>query len=86
MWSSSPTAPSPRWGQDRIWFADSQTGEEYVYPCDRVVLAWAPPPPAPMPWRTSRPWGPRCSGWGTRPKSGQVWDAVHAGYHAARSL
>ena len=22
-------------GQDRIWFADSQTGEEYVYPCDR---------------------------------------------------
>ncbi len=34
-------------GQDRIWFADSQTGEEYVYPCDRVVLALGTTPTRP---------------------------------------
>ena len=55
-------------GQDRIWFADSQTGEEYCLPRDWGCWLWHHFT-RPMPWRISRPWGARCSGWGTRPKA-----------------
>ncbi len=44
-------------GQDRIWFADSQTGEEYVYPCDRVVLALGTTPTRPYALEDLRPGG-----------------------------
>ena len=74
-----------RIGEDRVWFADSQTGEEYVYPCDRVVLALGTVP--------SRPYGDQLAGLCDRVVSigdavtgGQIWDAVHQGYHAARDL
>lgn len=74
-----------RIGEDRVWFADSQTGEEYVYPCDRVVLALGTVP--------SRPYGDQLAGLCDRVVSigdavtgGQIWDAVHQGYHAARAL
>lgn len=74
-----------RVGEDRIWFVDSQTGEEYVYPCDRVVLALGTVP--------ARPYGDRlgevCSRVipvGDAVKGGQIWDAVHAGYHGARRI
>lgn len=74
-----------RVGEDRIWFADSQTGEEYVYPCDRVVLALGTVP--------NRPYGDRLAGCcdrvipvGDAVAGGQIWDAIHAGYHAARNL
>ena len=46
-----------RIGADRVWFRDSQTGEEFVYPCDRVVLALGTTPPVPM-----------GTGWGDLPK------------------
>lgn len=74
-----------RIGEDRVWFADSQTGEEYVYPCDRVVLALGTVP--------SRPYGDQLAGLCDRVVSigdavtgGQIWDAVHQGYRAARDL
>ena len=74
-----------RVGEDRIWFVDSQTGEEYVYPCDRVVLALGTVP--------ARPYGDRlgevCSRVipvGDAVKGGQIWDAVHAGNHGARRI
>lgn len=74
-----------RIGEDRVWFADSKTGEEYVYPCDRVVLALGTVP--------SRPYGDQLAGLCDRVVSigdavtgGQIWDAVHQGYHAARAL
>ncbi len=74
-----------RIGEDRVWFADSKTGEEYVYPCDRVVLALGTVP--------SRPYGDQLAGLCDRVVSigdavtgGQIWDAVHQGYHTARDL
>ena len=74
-----------RIGADRVWFADSDTGEEYVYPCDRVVLALGTDP--------VRPYGDALSSVcgnvrviGDSLRGGSVWDAVHAGYHAARDL
>ena len=74
-----------RIGEDRVWFVDSKTGEEYVYPCDRVVLALGTVP--------SRPYGDQLAGLCDRVVSigdavtgGQIWDAVHQGYHAARDL
>lgn len=74
-----------RIGEDRVWFVDSKTGEEYVYPCDRVVLALGTVP--------SRPYGDQLAGLCDRVVSigdavtgGQIWDAVHQGYHAARAL
>lgn len=74
-----------RVGADRVWFADSQTGEEYVYPCDRVVLALGTVP--------SRPYGDALSGvcpkviaLGDAVQGGQIWDAIHQGYHGALSL
>ena len=74
-----------RIGDDRVWFADSKTGEEYVYPCDRVVLALGTVP--------SRPYGDQLAGLcdrvatiGDAVTGGQIWDAVHQGYWAARNL
>ena len=74
-----------RIGEDRVWFGDSKTGEEYVYPCDRVVLALGTVP--------SRPYGDQLAGLcdqvvsiGDAVTGGQIWDAVHQGYHAARDL
>lgn len=74
-----------RIGDDRVWFADSKTGEEYVYPCDRVVLALGTVP--------SRPYGDQLAGLCDRVETigdavtgGQIWDAVHQGYWAARNL
>lgn len=73
-------------GQDRIWFADSQTGEEYVYPCDRVVLALGTTPTRPYALEDLQALGAKVFRVGDAAQSGQVWDAVHDGYHAARSL
>ncbi len=74
-----------RIGEDRIWFADSETGEEYVYPCDRVVLALGTEP--------ANPYGDALNGVcekvipiGDRTAGGSFWDAIHAGYHAALEL
>lgn len=74
-----------RIGDDRVWFADSKTGEEYVYPCDRVVLALGTVP--------NRPYGDQLSALcervisiGDAVTGGQIWDAVHQGYRAARDL
>ena len=72
-------------GEDRVWFADSVTGEEYVYPCDRVVLALGTEPVNPYGDSLKDvcdkvvPVGDRCEG-------GSFWDAIHAGYHAALDL
>ena len=73
-------------GQDRIWFADSQTGEEYVYPCDRVVLALGTTPTRPYALEDLQALGAKVFRVGDAAQSGQVWDAVHDGYHAARAL
>lgn len=74
-----------RIGTDRVWFKDTETGEEYVYPCDRVVLALGTEP--------SDPYGGSLAGVcervvpiGDRVRGDSFWDAIHAGYHAARSL
>ncbi|MDY4172755.1 MAG: FAD-dependent oxidoreductase [Evtepia sp.] len=74
-----------RIGADRVWFRDSQTGEEFVYPCDRVVLALGTTP--------TRPYGDRLEEIcrkvipvGDAVRGGQIWDAVHAGYHGARQI
>ena len=74
-----------RIGSDRIWFADSDTGEEYVYPCDRVVLALGTDPVRPYGDRLSTVCS-RVETIGDGARGGSVWDAVHAGYHAARAL
>ena len=74
-----------RIGTDRIWFSDTRTGEEYVYPCDRVVLALGTEPAA--------PYGDGLAGVcdrvipiGDRAAGGSFWDAIHAGYRAALEL
>lgn len=72
-------------GTDRIWFRDTKTGEEYVYPCDRVVLA--------LGTRPGKPYGedlaevcPRVYPIGDRRQGGSIWDAVHGGYQIALTL
>ena len=72
-------------GTDRIWFCDAETGEEYVYPCGRVVLA--------LGICSARPYGeslgeicPRVIPVGDAEKPGKLWDAVHSGYRAAAEL
>jgi 2,4-dienoyl-CoA reductase-like NADH-dependent reductase (Old Yellow Enzyme family) len=72
-------------GRDRIWFCDTETGEEYVYPCDRVVLA--------LGIRSGRPYGeslqlvcPRMIPVGDAEKPGKLWDAIHSGYRAVAAL
>ena len=74
-----------RIGEDRIWFVDSQTGEEYVYPCDRVVLALGTKP--------ANPYGEELNAVcdkvvsiGDRVHGGQIWDATRTGYRAALEL
>ena len=74
-----------RIGTDRIWFADSRTGEEYVYPCDRVVLALGTAPAAPYGEELNAVCG-KVVPIGDRVQGGSFWDAIHAGYHAARDL
>ena len=72
-------------GTDRIYLTDPQTGEEYTYPCQRVVLALGTTP--------TKPYGEaletvcsRVFSVGDAAKSGMIWDAVHGGYRAAREL
>lgn len=74
-----------RIGEDRIWFCDSKTGEEYVYPCDRVVLA--------LGVTSENPYGDslkaicdRVMKIGDAKRVGKIWHAVHDGYHAALEL
>lgn len=74
-----------RIGTDRIWFVDSQTGEEYVYPCDRVVLALGTRPASPYGEELNRVCG-KVLPIGDRIRGGQIWDAVHTGYRAALEL
>ncbi|MBQ9932214.1 MAG: FAD-dependent oxidoreductase, partial [Ruminiclostridium sp.] len=72
-------------GTDRIWFADSQTGEEYVYPCDRVVLALGTKPADPY-GEELKTVCDKVISMGDRTHGGQIWDAIHTGYHGARNL
>ena len=72
-------------GTDRVWFADTQTGEEYVYPCDRVVLALGTDPANPY-GDSLREVCDRVVPIGDRTRGGSFWDAIHSGYHAAREL
>lgn len=72
-------------GSDRIWFRDSVTGEEYVYPCDRVVLA--------LGTRSRRPYGDTLDGLcphvlpiGDALRPGRIWQAVHGAYEAVERL
>lgn len=74
-----------RVGQDRIWFADSQTGEEYVYPCDRVVLALGTVPNRPYEDHLSAVCE-RVISVGDAVQGGQIWDAIHQGHKAALEL
>ena len=74
-----------RIGTDRIWFVDSQTGEEYVYPCDRVVLALGTKPADPY-GEELKTVCDKVISMGDRTHGGQIWDAIHTGYHGARNL
>lgn len=72
-------------GEDRIWFCDSRTGEEYVYPCDRVVLA--------LGVTAENPYGDSLQAAcdkvvriGDAQKAGKIWNAIRDGYHAALEL
>lgn len=72
-------------GEDRIFFCDAQTGEDYVYPCDRVVLALGVSP--------ERPYGDElsaiCKKWiriGDAKQVGKIWHAIHDAYDAAQGL
>lgn len=74
-----------RIGEDRIFFCDAQTGEDYVYPCDRVVLA--------LGTEAEHPYGERLEAAcdtvlriGDAQKSGKIWHAIHDAYHAVQSL
>ena len=64
---------------------DSRTGEEYVYPCDRVVLALGTRPASPYGEELNRVCG-KVLPIGDRIQGGQIWDAVHTGYRAALEL
>ena len=74
-----------RIGTDRIWFRDTGTGEEYVYPCDRVVLSLGTEPADPyggaLPTVCDRVFSV-----GDSDRGGQIWDAVRTGYRTARAL
>lgn len=74
-----------RIGADRIWFVDSQTGEEYVYPCDRVVLALGTRPAAPYGEALSEACD-RVIPIGDRIRGGQIWEAIHTAYRAVLTL
>lgn len=72
-------------GEDRIWFCDTKTGEEYVYPCDRVVLSLGTVPNAPY-GEALHDVCQRVYSIGDRAKGGQIWDAVRSGYRTALTL
>lgn len=72
-------------GTDRVWFIDSQTGEEFVYPCDRVVLALGVQPADPYQGALAS-LGIPVYNLGDRVRAGQLWEAIHDGYRAALSL
>lgn len=70
---------------DRIRFCDTQTQEDYVYPCDRVILALGN--------RATRPYGaalaalcPTVLQIGDAQSPAKIWQAIHSGDAAARSL
>lgn len=72
-------------GADRIFFCDAQTGEDYVYPCDRVVLALGVTP--------ERPYGEELSEScekflriGDAKQAGKIWHAIHDAYDAVQDL
>jgi len=72
-------------GEDRIFFCDAQTGEDYVYPCDRVVLA--------LGTEAEHPYGGRLQTAcdlvlriGDAQKGGKIWHAIHDAYNAVQSL
>lgn len=74
-----------RIGSDRVYFCDSQTDEEYEYPCDRVVLA--------LGVSSDRPYGDGLESIcdhviqvGDAKTPGKIWDAIHDGYQAAIRL
>lgn len=74
-----------RIGEDRVWFRDTKTGEEYVYPCDRVVLA--------LGTRPVHPYGDKLETvcdkvfrLGDSEQGGQIWHAVRTGYRTALTL
>ncbi len=74
-----------RIGTDRIWFCDTNSGEEFVYPCDRVVLALGTLPADPYK-ETLKKICPIVRQVGDARKSGKIWHAVHDGYLTACSL
>lgn len=72
-------------GEDRIFFCDAQSGEEYEYPCDRVVLALGTRPE--LPYGEGR--GDVCQRWirmGDAKQPGKIWHAIHDAYDAVHSL
>lgn len=71
--------------RDGIRFCDPQTGEEYVYPCDRVVLA--------LGTTVKKCYDPTLQGIGEvflsigdAQQPGKIWNAIHDGDQAARAL
>lgn len=71
--------------EDRIFFCDSVTGEEYSYPCDRVVLA--------VGIASKLPYGDSlatvCDNVqriGDAGQPGKIWQAIHSADLVARKL
>ena len=74
-----------RIGNDRIWFTDTQTGEEYMYPCDKVVLAIGVTPSAP--YRSElEEIGIPVVRVGDAHGGTKIWHAIHEGHRAALEL
>ena len=74
-----------RIGEDRIFFSDTETGEAYTYPCDAVVLA--------VGVTSVRTYGGALEGLcdkalvaGDAEEGGNIWHAIHDGYHKAAEL
>ncbi|MEG2000086.1 MAG: FAD-dependent oxidoreductase [Evtepia sp.] len=74
-----------RIGSDRIWFSDVTTGEEFVYPCDRVLLSLGVEP--------SRPYGDalmricqNVTRIGDAERPNGIWTAVHDAYRSVARL
>lgn len=74
-----------RIGEDRVFLADTQTGEEYVYPCDRVVLALGTRPASPYGEELNTVCD-RVFRLGDAVKGGQIWDATRTGYRTALTI
>ncbi len=72
-------------GQDRIFLRDVQDGEEYIYPCDRVVLAMGNAPQRPYPDALSG----ICTHYmplGDAADPSDIWHAIHDAALAVRRL